>query len=84
MPASPLHADPADESLRLYATHILQDAAAKSRTGYGIYLGRGLIITAAHVVKSAQPGVHIAGLDLPAGIVKQSAFEQLGLGASFR
>jgi hypothetical protein len=77
--AGRLHADPADESLRLYATYILQDAVGKSRGGYGIYLGRGLIITAAHVVNSAHPGVHIAGLDLPASILKKSSFEELDL-----
>lgn len=47
-----LRADPADEALRLYAVHIVQNPP-QEWTGYGIYLGKGLILTAAHVVGSA-------------------------------
>ena len=72
------HAEPTDNFLRVYAAHILQSPAG-SQNGYGIYLGKGLVITAAHVVKSGQPGVSIAGLNLPAKIVKEGAFEQVDL-----
>jgi hypothetical protein len=53
-----------------------------SQAGYGVYLGQGLIITAAHVVGSAQrtpPIVRIANLDLPGKAVKEGAFEQVDL-----
>jgi hypothetical protein len=42
--------------------------------GYGVYLGNGLILTAAHVpgnVVETKPHVVIAGEDLPASLVKQ-------------
>src|SRR5438874_2785544 len=63
-------AQPTDDSLRVYAVNI--------GTNYGIYLGKGLIITAAHVLGSeSQPEhiVRIAGMDLPAKTIRQSPFE---------
>ena len=72
------HADSTDESLRVYAVHILQ-GPNQSPTGAGIYLGKGLVITAAHVTNSRQPGVSIAGLSLPASIIKKGEFEQIDL-----
>jgi hypothetical protein len=63
-------ADPAEDSLRIYAVHV--------GGLYGVYLGNGLVITAAHVV-GANPRVRIAGRDLPATVVKRSPFEQLDL-----
>ena len=62
-----------DDSLRIYAVDILHEPP-QSWTGYGVYLGRGLVITAAHVVGSASqtnPVVRIAGLDLPAKAIKE-------------
>jgi hypothetical protein len=64
------HAEPTDDSLRVYAVNI--------GTNYGIYLGKGLIITAAHVLGSeSQPEhiVRITGMDLPAKTIRQSPFE---------
>ena len=75
------HAQSTDDSLRLYAVNIVQDPP-QSWTGYGIYLGRGLVITAAHVVGSAsrtKPSVHIAGLDLPATAIREGSFERVDL-----
>jgi len=75
------HAQPTDDSLRLYAVNIIQDPP-QSWTGYGIYLGRGLVITAAHVVGSAartKPSVRIAGMDLPATAIKEGIFERVDL-----
>jgi trypsin-like peptidase len=70
--------DPADDSLRLYAVHI--DRTPKQPwPGYGIYVGQGLVITAAHVVGHAfwtRPKVEIAGQELPARTVKEGAFEK--------
>src|SRR5215470_6823369 len=56
--------DPArttDDSLRLYAVNIIQDPP-QSWTGYGIYLGKGLVLTTAYVVGRAartNPSVRI-------------------------
>ena len=68
--ANPALAQPTDAALRVYAVHI--------GGLYGVYLGSGLIITAAHVVNS-DPHVHIAGLDLTAKVIKVSPFDQLDL-----
>ncbi len=65
--------DPADDSLRLYAVNIVQDPP-QPWPGYGIYLGKGLVITAQHVVGSAartKPSVRIAGMDLPAHAIRE-------------
>ena len=66
----PQSAPSTDDSLRIYAVHV--------GGLYGVYLGNGLVITAAHVVQ-ANPLVRLAGLDLPAKILKKSPFEQLDL-----
>ena len=50
--------------------------------GYGVYLGNGLILTAAHVagnVAQTKPHVVIAGQDLPATLVKQGSLESVDL-----
>ncbi len=75
------HAQPTDDSLRIYAVNIIQDPP-QSWTGYGIYLGRGLVITAAHVVGSAaltNLSVRIAGIDLPAKAIKEGSLERVDL-----
>jgi S1-C subfamily serine protease len=69
-----------DRSLLAYAVGINQ--TSYSRSGTGIYFGNGFVLTASHVVGRALLGeanVTIAGLDLPARIVKQDAFEQSDL-----
>ena len=73
----------ADDSERLlcaYAVGINQ--TANSRSGTGIYLGKGFVLTASHVVGRAllhSPKVMIGGRDLAARIVKQESFEQSDL-----
>jgi hypothetical protein len=65
------HAQATDGSLRVYAVNI--------GTSYGVYLGKGLIITAAHIVGRAaqtKPSVWIAGLDLPADAIKEGTYER--------
>lgn len=51
--------------------------------GDGIYLGQGIVITAAHVVGHwplfTHPRVLIAGQDLPAKVIKEGSFEQIDL-----
>jgi S1-C subfamily serine protease len=70
-----------DDSLRIYAVNVTQDPP-QSWTGYGIYLRKGLVITAAHVVGAAadtNPSVRIAGMDLPAKAIKEGEREDLTL-----
>jgi hypothetical protein len=50
--------------------------------GYGIYIGEGLVITAAHVAGAASAGdpkVHIAGQTLDAKFVKVGNFDRVDL-----
>jgi hypothetical protein len=73
--------DPADDFLRLYAVNIVQDPP-QPWPGYGIYLGKGIVITAAHIVGSAartKPSVRIAGMDLPAHAIREGSFERVDL-----
>jgi hypothetical protein len=69
------YAQDVDDSLRVYAVHI-DRTPKQSWTGYGIYLGKGLVITAAHVVGWAfwnKPRVEIGGKELPATVVKEGS-----------
>jgi len=48
--------------------------------GSGVYLKSGLILTAAHLTaSSADMGVHIAGVHLPARVLKQGEYEDVDL-----
>ena len=73
-----------DDHLRVYAVNVVKKAPfEKQFTGYGIYLGKGMVITAAHVVGNwpalTHPRVLVAGLDLPATVVKQGSLEETDL-----
>src|ERR1700723_4811901 len=71
--------DPA--GLTAFAVHINR-TPKQSWPGYGVYLGNGLILTAAHVagdVAQTKPHVVIAGQDLPATLVKQGSLEGVDL-----
>jgi S1-C subfamily serine protease len=70
-----------DQSLLVYAVSINR-TTGNNRSGTGIYLGKGLILTASHVVGRAllnKPKVTIADQDLPARILKQDTFERSDL-----
>ena len=76
------HAQSTDDSLRLYAVDIWQDPPQSWGPGRGVYLGSGLVITAAHVVTPVahtNPNVRIAGMDLPANAIKEGNFERVDL-----
>jgi Trypsin-like peptidase domain len=76
------HAQPTDESLRIYAVDIWHDPPQSWGPGRGVYLGKGLVLTAAHVVGSAahtKPRVHIAGMELPATAIREGNFERVDL-----
>jgi hypothetical protein len=76
--------DALDEDLRVYAVNVVKTPPLKKQfIGYGIYLGQGIVITAAHVVghwpSITQPTVRIAGRDFPTKILKEGSFEQTDL-----
>lgn len=67
--------------LKPFAVHINR-TPRQPWPGYGVYLGNGLILTAAHVagnVAQTKPHVVIAGQDLPAQLVKQGSLESVDL-----
>jgi hypothetical protein len=70
-----------DDDLRIYAVNIVKTPPLKAHfTGYGIYLGEGFVITAGHVIGHwplfTNPRVLIAGLDLPAKVLKNAQDQQ--------
>ena len=67
-----------DDTLLAYAVHIHRTPMQSWGPGAGIYLGKGLFITAAHVVGRAwmtRPKVVIAGQEYPTSTVKEGSFE---------
>src|SRR4051794_10078894 len=71
-----------DDSLRIYAVDIWQDPPQSWGPGRGVYLGKGLVLTAQHVVGSVaqtKPNVRIADMDLPATAIKEGNFERVDL-----
>ena len=82
--SAPALAQSSDDDLKVYAVNVVKTAPfEKQFTGYGIYLGHGAIITAAHVVGHwpalTNPRVIVAGMDLPAKVIKEGSFEQTDL-----
>lgn len=80
----PVQAQSWDDDLTVYAVNVVKTPPfEKQFTGYGIYLGNGAVITAAHVVGHwpdlTNPRVLVAGLDLPAKIIKEGSFETTDL-----
>lgn len=70
-----------DQSLTLYAVHVLR-IPRERWTGLGVYMGQGLILTAAHVVGRAfwiETEIEIAGKVLPAHVIKQGSFADVDL-----
>jgi S1-C subfamily serine protease len=67
--------------LKAFAVHINR-TPRQPWPGYGVYLGNGLILTAAHVagnVTQTKPHVVIAGQDLPAALIRQGSLEGVDL-----
>jgi hypothetical protein len=72
---------PDDADLISFAAHINR-TPPQSWPGYGVYLGNGLILTAAHVPGHfwrTTPHVVFAGQDLPAAFVKEGSYEDVDL-----
>ena len=79
--AGPVHSQDADDALRLYAIHI-DRTQGEPLNGYGVYLGNGIAITAAHVVgggDATKPQVKIAGERLPTKVVKDGDLNDVDL-----
>jgi len=69
-------AQDADQSLKLYAVHVLRVPREKW-TGIGVYLGDGRILTAAHVAGNQffhKIEIEIGGQVLPGTVLKQGRF----------
>ena len=82
--AIPVQGQSYDDSLRIYAVNVVKTTPfEKPFTGNGIYLGKGAVITAAHVIGRwgflKNPHVLIAGQNLPAKIIKEGSIEQTDL-----
>jgi Trypsin-like peptidase domain len=83
--ASPIvHAQSADDNLRVYGASILNSIPFERRlSGYGIYLGDNAILTAAHVVGHwslfSDPKIAIGNQEIPAKVIKKGSFPDLDL-----
>jgi hypothetical protein len=80
LPVSAACAQSSDDSLLVYAVNIHQTPMQSWGPGYGIYLGKGLFITAAHVAGHTwltKPKVAIAGTEYPTKVVKAGDFETI-------
>jgi hypothetical protein len=75
------YAEPTDDSLRIYAVNVVLDPPPPW-TGRGVYLGKGLVITASHVVglaSQSKPSVQVAGMYLPAHAIKEGSLQRVDL-----
>ena len=82
--SAPSHAQSVDDSLRIYAVDVVKTPPfEKEFVGYGVYLGNGYVITAAHVVGHwpyfTHPRVRIGSQTFPATVVKEGSFSTLDL-----
>jgi hypothetical protein len=71
-----------DDSLRIYAVDIWQDPPQSWGPGRGVYLGKGLVITAAHVVTPVartKPTVRIAGRELTGTAIREGDVDRVDL-----
>ena len=78
----PCAAEPADESLLAYAVNVHRTPMQTWGPGFGIYLGRGIFITAAHVVGRSwlnRPKIAIGGKEYPTRTVKEGSLEGIDL-----
>jgi hypothetical protein len=82
--ATPAPAQVPDDALKVYAVHVVKTTPfEKPFTGDGVYLGKGAVLTAAHVIGRwgflKNPRVLIASQDLPASIVKEGSLDDVDL-----
>jgi hypothetical protein len=72
------HAEQMDNWVQDYVVQFL-GGDENNAGGAGVYLGNGLVITAAHVAGGGTRGVRIDGLNVPAALIKAGAFPELDL-----
>jgi hypothetical protein len=82
--SAPVHAQTPDDDLRIYSVSFNNSVSfIWPFSGYGVYLGRGTILTAAHVAGRwsilASPRIVIAGQELPGKIIKKGSFPDMDL-----
>jgi len=70
------HAEPTDDWVKPYVVQFLC-CGEQNASGAGVYLGNGLVITAAHVGNG--DSVRIDGLNVPAALIKTGSFLQLDI-----
>jgi len=71
-----------DDSLLIYAVNVHRTPMQTWGPGYGIYLGKGLFITAAHVAGRTwltRPKIAIAGAEFPTRVVKEGSLDATDL-----
>ncbi len=82
---APLNNDNPDNNLRIYAVNVIHTTLPfrNPLVGYGVYLGQGMVLTAAHIVGRVpfftHPRVLIAGMDLPATVIREGSKETIDL-----
>jgi hypothetical protein len=72
------HAEPMDNWVQDCVVQLLL-GDKQSPGGAGVYLGNGLVVTAAHVAGANTRGARIDGMNVPARLVKTGSFPQLDL-----
>jgi hypothetical protein len=74
-----------EDAFRIYAVNVVHTTVPFRRwfIGDGVYLGNGTVLTAAHVIGKlsflTNPRVFIAGLDLPARVIKEGSADRVDL-----
>ncbi len=80
--ALPCHAETPEDSLLAFAVHVARTPLPDWGAGAGIYLGNGLVLTAAHVVGQSwltRPRIIIGARSYAARAVKEGRFEDVDL-----
>ena len=80
----PARSQSLDDSLEVYAVYVVKTPPfEKAFTGYGVYLGKGYVITAAHVVGHwpflTHPRVRIGTETFAATVIKEGSFSTTDL-----
>jgi hypothetical protein len=76
------HAEEGDDSLQDYGVQIVRTPKQPGTGGSGIYLGNGVVLTAAHVAGLGfwrKPRVEVEGRDLPTKVLKDGHFHNVDL-----
>lgn len=73
-----------EDTLSVYAVNVVKTPPLETPiVGYGIYLGQGTVITAAHVVGNwpslTRPTVRVAGRDFTTTVLKEGSFQKTDL-----